>query len=129
MYSSFAFLFPNYFRAIFAEGAINAAFIPRYASFHANGEHDAAARFADRIFHGRWRRKPCSWWQRCRPCRCWCGSWRAATIRRPAQKMLTASLARITFPYLILTVIAIQLSAMLNAIEKFWAAAAWSNLL
>ncbi|HSC20007.1 MAG TPA: lipid II flippase MurJ, partial [Rhizomicrobium sp.] len=30
-------------------------------------------------------------------------------------------------PYLILTVVAIQLSAMLNAIEKFWAAAAWSN--
>src|SRR5207344_893001 len=29
--------------------------------------------------------------------------------------------------YLILTLVAIQLSAMLNAIEKFWAAAAWSN--
>ncbi|HKD47551.1 MAG TPA: murein biosynthesis integral membrane protein MurJ, partial [Rhizomicrobium sp.] len=45
------------------------------------------------------------------------------------QRALTASLGRITFPYLILTVVAIQLSAMLNAIEKFWAAAAWSNLL
>jgi putative peptidoglycan lipid II flippase len=45
------------------------------------------------------------------------------------QRALTVSLARITFPYLILTVVAIQLSAMLNAIEKFWAAAAWSNLL
>ena len=42
---------------------------------------------------------------------------------------LTTSLSRITFPYLILTVAAIQLSAMLNAIEKFWAAAAWSNFL
>src|SRR6185437_90949 len=30
---------------------------------------------------------------------------------------------------LILTVAAIQLSAMLNAIDKFWAAAAWSNFL
>ncbi|HEY4075877.1 MAG TPA: lipid II flippase MurJ, partial [Rhizomicrobium sp.] len=42
---------------------------------------------------------------------------------------LTVSLARVTFPYLILTLVAVQLSAMLNAIEKFWAAAAWSNLL
>ena len=28
-----------------------------------------------------------------------------------------------------LTVVAVQLSAMLNAIDRFWAAAAWSNLL
>ena len=46
-----------------------------------------------------------------------------------AQFALTVSLARVTFPYLILTLVAVQLSAMLNAIEKFWAAAAWSNLL
>ena len=45
----------------------------------------------------------------------------------PGQLKLTVSLARITFPYLILTLVAIQISAMLNAIEKFWAAAAWSN--
>jgi putative peptidoglycan lipid II flippase len=42
---------------------------------------------------------------------------------------MTADLARITFPYLILTVVAVQLSAMLNSIERFWAAAAWSNFL
>ena len=45
----------------------------------------------------------------------------------PGQLALTVSLARITFPYLILTLVAIQLSAMLNAIDRFWAAAAWSN--
>jgi putative peptidoglycan lipid II flippase len=45
------------------------------------------------------------------------------------QLTLAANLARITFPYLILTVVAVQLSAMLNALEKFWAAAAWSNFL
>jgi putative peptidoglycan lipid II flippase len=38
-------------------------------------------------------------------------------------------LSRITFPYLILTVIAVQLSAMLNAHGKFAAAAAWSIFL
>src|SRR5213596_2500912 len=41
---------PNHFRAIFAEGAFNAAFVPAYA--HVSGERGpASARlFADRIF-------------------------------------------------------------------------------
>jgi putative peptidoglycan lipid II flippase len=122
-----AFLFPSYFRSIFGEGTINPAFLPRYAALHARGEHEAAALFADRVF-----------------------SWQmlaqlvilvAAMVfmpylieliapgfaADPGQLALTVSLARVTFPYLILTVVAIQLSAMLNAIEKFWAAAAWSN--
>jgi putative peptidoglycan lipid II flippase len=122
-----AFLFPSYFRSIFGEGTINPAFLPRYAALHARGEHQAAALFADRVF-----------------------SWQmlaqlviliAALVfmpfvihviapgfaDNPGQLGLTVGLARITFPYLILTVVAIQLSAMLNAINKFWAAAAWSN--
>ncbi len=122
-----AFLFPNYFRQIFGEGTINPAFLPRYAALHARGETTQAALFADRVF-----------------------SWQMAAqfvllmvafvfmspivhvlapgfARHPDQMALTVSLARITFPYLILTVVAIQLSAMLNALEKFWAAAAWSN--
>ena len=36
----------------------------------------------------------------------------------PVQFDLTVSLARITFPYLILTLVAVQLSAMLNAISE-----------
>ena len=122
-----AFLFPNYFRAIFGEGTINPAFLPRYAALHAKGERAAAARFANQVF-----------------------SWQMAAQLvilllamplmplivsaivpgyTPDQLTLTASLARITFPYLILTVVAVQLSAMLNAIDRFWAAAAWSNFL
>ena len=124
-----AFLFPNYFRAIFGEGAINPAFLPRYAALHAKGERIHAAQFANAVF-----------------------SWQLAAqlvllvlatifmpgiIRLlapgfaadPAQFALTVSLARVTFPYLILTLVAVQLSAMLNAIDRFWAAAAWSNLL
>ena len=46
----FAFLFPNYFRAIFGEGTINPAFLPRYAALHAKGEHDAAAPLRRSIF-------------------------------------------------------------------------------
>ncbi len=123
----FAFLFPNYFRAIFGEGTINPAFLPRYAALYAKGETQAAERFANQVF-----------------------SWQLAAQAlflvvalaampqlvaifvpgyTPDQLELTANLARITFPYLILTLVAVQLSAMLNSIGKFWAAAAWSNFL
>src|SRR5512142_705961 len=45
-----AFRFPNYFRAIFGEGTINPAFLPRYAALHAKGEHNAADRFGDEVY-------------------------------------------------------------------------------
>jgi putative peptidoglycan lipid II flippase len=124
-----AFLFPNNFRAIFGEGTLNPAFLPRYAALYAKGEKPAAAAFADRVF-----------------------AWQMAVqlvllvlamvfmpvlirlvspgfVSNAQEFALTVSLARVTFPYLMLTVVAVQLSAMLNAIDRFWAAAAWSNLL
>jgi len=123
------FRFPNYFRSIFGEGTLNPAFLPRYAALNARGETDKAARFGDDVY-----------------------SWQMLTqgvllvvalaampwlvrimapgfVAHPGQIELAATLSRITFPYLILTVIVIQLSAMLNARDKFWAAAAWSNFL
>lgn len=123
----FAFLFPNYFRAIFGEGTINPAFLPRYAALYAKGEAQAAAHFADQVFS----------WQIAAQALLLVGALVAMPLLvhlfvpgyTADQLALTASLARITFPYLILTVVAIQLSAMLNAIGKFWAAAAWSNFL
>src|SRR5579863_5090562 len=45
-----AFLLPNNFRAIFGEGTINPAFLPRYAALYAKGDKAAAATFADQIF-------------------------------------------------------------------------------
>src|SRR5687767_8052881 len=41
---------PNHFRAIFAEGAFNAAFVPAYARVHGRNGHAPAQLFADRIF-------------------------------------------------------------------------------
>src|ERR1041385_7633128 len=41
---------PNHFRAIFAEGAFNAAFIPAYARVRVASGPDAAAEFGERIF-------------------------------------------------------------------------------
>jgi putative peptidoglycan lipid II flippase len=121
------FLFPNYFRAIFGEGTINPAFLPRYAALHARGLHDAAAKFADEVFS----------WQMAAQLLILIGAMIAMPLivhvivpgYTAAGLELTTQFARITFPYLILTVVAIQLSAMLNAIGKFWAAAAWSNFL
>ncbi len=41
---------PNHFRAIFAEGAFNAAFVPAYARIRQQHGDDPAKLFADRIF-------------------------------------------------------------------------------
>ena len=41
---------PNHFRAIFAEGAFNAAFVPAYARVRGQAGAEAAKLFADRIF-------------------------------------------------------------------------------
>ncbi len=41
---------PNHFRAIFAEGAFNAAFVPAYARIRTQEGTDAAKMFGDRIF-------------------------------------------------------------------------------
>ena len=41
---------PNHFRAIFAEGAFNAAFVPAYAHVHGERGENSARLFADRIF-------------------------------------------------------------------------------
>lgn len=124
-----AFLFPNYFRSIFGEGTINPAFLPRYAALRAKGEMAHAARFADVVFS----------WQMAAQILLLGGAtiFMPAIIRLvapgfagdPEQFALTVSLARVTFPYLILTLVAVQLSAMLNAADRFWAGAAWSNLL
>lgn len=124
-----AFLFPNYFRAIFGEGTINPAFLPRYAALRAKGEMAKAAGFADAVF---------SWQMTAQILLLVLGMiFMPAIIRvvapgfadNPEQFALTVSLARVTFPYLILTLVAVQLSAMLNAADRFWAGAAWSNLL
>ena len=41
---------PNHFRAIFAEGAFNAAFVPAYARIRGTNGAAPAQLFADRIF-------------------------------------------------------------------------------
>jgi putative peptidoglycan lipid II flippase len=115
---------PNHFRAIFAEGAFNAAFVPSYARARTQAGHEVAGLFADRVF----------------------------TLLLASQVVLLAlafaftpevirllapgfeaegerfalavSLTRITFPYLLLMTLVTLFGGMLNAIDRFAAAAA-----
>jgi len=124
-----AFRLPNHFRAIFAEGAFNAAFIPAYARIRTQGGAQSAALFGDRIF-----------------------TLLMATqvllvalalvftpqviellapgfSREPQQFHLAVSLTRITFPYLLLITLVTLWGGILNALHRFAAAAAAPILL
>ena len=124
-----AWRLPNSFRNIFAEGAFNVAFIPRYAAAREKRGEEQAAAFADNVYS----------WQivaqlvllaLALACMAWIVEIMAPGFSaHPGQTALATALSRITFTYLILTVIAVQLSAMLNAHGKFAAAAAWSIFL
>ncbi len=124
-----AFRLPNHFRAIFAEGAFNAAFIPAYARIRTQGGPQSAALFGDRIF-----------------------TLLIATqavllalallftpqvidllapgfSREPEQFALAVKLTRITFPYLLLITLVTLWGGILNALHRFAAAAAAPILL
>src|SRR6201746_2645138 len=120
---------PNHFRAIFAEGAFNAAFVPAYA--HVQGEHGetSAKLFADRIFTLLFLSQlvllavallfmP-----------------QAMSILAPGftdepeQRRLAIELTRITFPYLLLITLVTLYGGMLNVMDRFASAAAASIFL
>src|SRR5918912_43660 len=119
---------PNHFRAIFGEGAFNAAFVPAYARAQ---EADAAkARdFADRVFAlmlavqvvllvAALLGMP------------WVVRLLAPGFADDPQKFaLAVTLTRITFPYLLFVTLVTLLSGLLNAHERFAAAAAAPVLL
>ncbi|GLK81052.1 murein biosynthesis integral membrane protein MurJ [Methylopila turkensis] len=124
-----AFRLPNHFRAIFAEGAFNAAFVPRYARALTQDGEGAARAFAEDVL--------------------------AITIAvhlgllalaltftplvvaalapgfaaDPGQLALTAGLTQITFPYLLLISVMTLIAGVLNAHDRFAAAAATPILL
>ncbi|WP_457093467.1 murein biosynthesis integral membrane protein MurJ [Microvirga sp. P5_D2] len=124
-----AFRIPNHFRAIFGEGAFNNAFLPTYAQvLEADGEK-AAKSFAGRIttlmlivqialLIVAFLAMP--------------GIVRLLApgfAEDPAKFDLAVSLTRITFPYLLLITVVTIYSAILNAHDRFWAAAAAPVLL
>ena len=120
---------PNHFRAIFAEGAFNAAFVPAYARIREQEGVDRAALFADRIF----------------------ALLLASQVvllalallftpqviallapgfsHDPGRFALATDLTRITFPYLLLITLVTLYGGILNALQRFAAAAAAPILL
>ncbi|WP_376988533.1 murein biosynthesis integral membrane protein MurJ [Bosea sp. R86505] len=121
---SVALRLPNHFRAIFGEGAVNQAYIPAYARIREQGGEAAAALFSNRVF----------------------------SLNLIVQLVLVAialpfmpeivrllapgfandplrfdlavALTRITFPYLLFITLVTLLSANLNAVDRYAAAAA-----
>jgi putative peptidoglycan lipid II flippase len=115
---------PNHFRAIFAEGAFNAAFVPAYA--HVQGERgEAAAKlFSNRIFTLLFVS------QLVLLAAALLFMPQAISILAPgfsddpAQRQLAIDLTRITFPYLLLITLVTLYGGMLNVMHRFASAAA-----
>src|SRR5246500_2811987 len=115
---------PNHFRAIFAEGAFNAAFVPAYARIREQGGRDAAQLFADRVF----------------TILLGCVGFLVLVAlvftpavisllapgfsEDPGRFALAVELTRITFPYLLLMSLVTLYGGILNALARFAAAAA-----
>src|SRR3981189_1986559 len=124
-----AFRLPNSFRAIFAEGAFNTAFIPAYAHVHGKGGGASARLFADRIF------TPLFLSQVVRPAVGWLFMPQVLDILAPGfsadpeQRRLAIELTRITFPYLLLITMVTLYGGMLNVMHRFASAAAASIFL
>ncbi|XUM22095.1 murein biosynthesis integral membrane protein MurJ [Bradyrhizobium oligotrophicum S58] len=124
-----AFRLPNHFRAIFAEGAFNAAFVPAYAHVHGEKGPAQASLFADRIFTLLLAS------QVVLLILAWVFMPQAMTILAPgftddpAQRELAITLTRITFPYLLLITLVTLYGGMLNVMQRFASAAAASIFL
>jgi putative peptidoglycan lipid II flippase len=126
-----SFRLPNMFRALFAEGAFTAAFIPMFNRKVAEGgELSVGLRFAERtlalllpalilftivMLAAAW---PVTWGLS--------GGFRDPT---PEQFAFAVQLSRITIPYLMLISLASLLGGILNSLDKFWVNAAAPILL
>src|SRR5579864_5778572 len=120
---------PNHFRAIFAEGAFNAAFVPAYAHVSGEGGEKAASLFANRIFTLLFVS------QVVLLIVAWLFMPQAMSVLAPGftddaeQRKLAIELTRITFPYLLLITLVTLYGGILNVMHRFASAAAASILL
>jgi putative peptidoglycan lipid II flippase len=120
---------PNHFRAIFAEGAFNAAFVPAYARVLEQGGKDRAGLFADRIFTLLLASQIVLL--------ALALAFTSGVIEAlapgfagdPERFPLAVELTRITFPYLLLITLVTLYGGILNALQRFASAAAAPILL
>jgi putative peptidoglycan lipid II flippase len=124
-----AFRLPNHFRAIFAEGAFNAAFVPAYARVRASGGADRASMFADRIFTLLLAVELVLLALALIFTPALIALLAPGFSRDPERFTLATELTRITFPYLVLISLVTLYGGILNALHRFAAAAAAPILL
>jgi len=120
---------PNHFRAIFAEGAFNAAFVPAYARIRATGGADAAKLFADRIFTLLFASQVLLLAVALLFTPTVISLLAPGFSQDPERFALAVELTRITFPYLLLVTLVTLYGGILNALQRFAAAAAAPVLL
>jgi putative peptidoglycan lipid II flippase len=115
---------PNLFRRLFGEGAFNAAFVPVFSGLLVTEGEDVARGFTEEAFAA------LAFWLLgitilgeifMRPL---LHVIAAGFVDDPAKFELTVVLARLAFPYLLLICLAALLSGVLNAMNRFAAAAA-----
>ena len=121
--------FPNLFRALFAEGAFNSAFVPQFARRIEGEGQSAAHKFATEIFSAllAWLLVFTALSMIAMP---WLIYVIAPGFSEEAQKLqLTIDLTRICFPYLLFMSLTALQSGVLNSLNRFTAAAAAPILL
>jgi putative peptidoglycan lipid II flippase len=120
---------PNHFRAIFAEGAFNAAFVPAYARIRAQGGSVPAKLFADRIFTLLFASQVLLLAAALLFTPTVISLLAPGFVKDPERFQLAVELTRITFPYLLLVTLVTLYGGILNALQRFAAAAAAPVLL
>ncbi len=124
-----AFRLPNHFRAIFAEGAFNAAFVPTYARLKEQQGAAGAKNFADEVLtammvvHAILLAGVLGFTPQ------FVGLLAPGLTEDPERFGLAVTLTRITFPYLALISVVTLVSGALNASGRFAVAAAAPILL
>lgn len=120
---------PNLFRALFAEGAFNSAFVPQFARRIEGDGHNSAHKFAIEIFSAllAWLLVFSALAIIAMP---WLMFVIAPGFSQDVQKLqLTIELTRICFPYLLFMSLTALQSGVLNSLNRFTAAAAAPILL
>jgi putative peptidoglycan lipid II flippase len=120
---------PNHFRAIFAEGAFNAAFIPAYARVRVASGSDAVRVFGDRVFTLLLASQIVLLGAALLFTPVVIDLLAPGFSKDPAKFALAVELTRITFPYLLLVSLVTLYGGILNALDRFAAAAAAPILL
>ncbi len=124
-----AFRLPNHFRALFAEGAFNAAFVPMFSGILMREGKDPARAFAEKIHAILFLSQvvllivfliAMPWFMY---------AFAPGFADEPAKFDMAVLFTRITFPYLLFITLVSLLGGVLNSLGKFWAAAAAPILL